>query len=117
MTRFTEKRKTIQEAVAYVAYMIVGSYFNKEKCRNQLAVDRLYLYYKEQGAKKQEMLEAGIIAQADRVLKKYEDNLAVMNCESRICVSGGRYIINFLTGFERVHAEVDQRGRTVIWVD
>ena len=117
MTRFTEKRKTIQEAVAYVAYMIVGSYFNKEKCRNQLAVDRLYLYYKEQGAKKQELLEAGIIAQADRVLKKYEDDLAVMNCESRICVSDGRYIINFLTGFERVHAEVDQRGSTAIWVD
>ncbi len=65
MTRFTEKRKTIQEAAAYAAYMIVGSYFNKEKCRNQLAVDRLYLYYKEQGANKQEMLEAGIIAQAD----------------------------------------------------
>ena len=60
MTRFTEKRKTIQEAAAYAASMIVGSYFNKEKCRNQLAVDRLYLYYKEHGAKKQEMREAGI---------------------------------------------------------
>ena len=114
--RFTEKGKTIQEAAAYAAYMIVGSYFNKEICRNWFAVDRLYLYYKEQGAKKQEMLEAGIIAHADRMLRQYEDILAVMNCESKICVKSGRYLIDFLTGFERVHAEVDQAGRTLIWV-
>ena len=116
MTRFTEKRKTIQEAAAYAAYMIVGSYFNKEKCRNQLAVDRLYLYYKELGANKQEMMEACIIAQAGKVLKRYEDILSVMNCESKIRVENGRYLIDFLTGFEHVHTEVDQRGKSEIWV-
>ena len=114
--RFTEKRKTVQEAMAYVAYIIVGSYFNKEICRNQLAADHLYLYYKEQGTNKQEMMEACIIAQAGKILKRYEDILSVMNCESRIRVKSGKYLIDFLTGFERVHAEVDQRGKCEIWL-
>ena len=116
MYRFTEKRKTIQEAMAYVVYMIVGSYFNRETCRNQFAADRLYLYYKELGANKQEMMEACIIAQAGKVLKRYEDILSVMNCESKIRVENGRYLIDFLTGFEHVHTEVDQRGKSEIWV-
>ena len=116
MYRFTEKRKTIQEAMAYVVYMIVGSYFNRETCRNQFAADRLYLYYKELGANKQEMMEACIIAQAGKVLKIYEDILSVMNCESKIRVENGRYLIDFLTGFEHVHTEVDQRGKSEIWV-
>ena len=116
MYRFTEKRKTIQEAMAYVVYMIVGSYFNRETCRNQFAADRLYLYYKELGANKQEMMEACIIAQAGKVLKRYEDILSVMNCESKIRVENGRYLIDFLTGFEHVHTEVDQRSKSEIWV-
>lgn len=114
--KFTERRKTIQEAAAYVVYMIVSSYYNKEICRNQFAADRLYLYYKEQGAKKQEMMEADVIVQADKSLKQYEDILALMNCESKIYYQNGRYMIEFLTGFERVHAEVDRKGRCKIWV-
>ena len=102
--------------MAYVVYMIVGSYFNRETCRNQFAADRLYLYYKELGANKQEMMEACIIAQAGKVLKRYEDILSVMNCESKIRVENGRYLIDFLTGFEHVHTEVDQRGKSEIWV-
>ena len=65
---------------------------------------------------KQEMMEACIIAQAGKILKRYEDILSVMNCESRIRVKNGKYLIDFLTGFERVHAEVDQRGKCEIWL-
>ena len=114
--KFTERRKTIQEATAYSTYMIVGSYFNKEICRNQFAADRLFLYYKEQGEKKQETMEENVILQAGKVLKQYEEILALMNCESRICIRNGRYHIDFLTGFEKVHAEVDRRGRCEISV-
>ena len=115
--KYTERRRTIQEAAAYVVYMIVGSYYNKEVCRNQFTADRLYLYYKEQGAKKQEHMEAGIIAKAERALKPYEQVLAVMNCESRIYFRDGKYCIDFLTGFEHVHAEVDKAGRCEIRVE
>lgn len=39
-----------------------------------------------------------------------------MNCESKIYHQNCRYLIEFLTGFERVHAEVDRKGRCKIWV-
>ena len=42
--------------------------------------------------------------------------LALMNCESKIYHQNGRYLIEFLTGFERVHAEVDWKGKCKIWV-
>ena len=61
-------------------------------------------------------MEACIIAQAGKILKRYEDILSVMNCESKIRVENGRYLIDFLTGFEHVHTEVDQRGKSEIWV-
>lgn len=113
---FIEKRETRQKAAAFAAYMIIGSYFNKETCRNQFIVDNLYLYYKEQGIKNQELMESNVITQAERILKKYEALLALMNCESLIHIKDGRYKIDFLIGFESVHVEVDKRGRFEIQV-
>ena len=43
--KFVEKRNTLQEEMAYIVYMAVGSYFNKTICKNQAMSDRLYLYY------------------------------------------------------------------------
>ena len=45
--KFVEKHKTVQEEMAYIVYMIVGSYFNKVICNNRAMATRLYLYYAE----------------------------------------------------------------------
>lgn len=39
--KFVEKRNTLQEEMAYIVYMAVGSYFNKTICKNQAMSDRL----------------------------------------------------------------------------
>ena len=49
--KFVEKRNTLQEEMAYIVYMAVGSYFNKTICKNQAMSDRLYLYYMMSGSK------------------------------------------------------------------
>lgn len=41
--KFIEKKKATQEEMAYIVYMIVGSYFNKAICKNQIMAKRLYL--------------------------------------------------------------------------
>lgn len=53
--------------------MIVGSYFNKAKCRKRKTAERLYLYYAEMKESAQEAKEQKIIAQAETTLKAYEN--------------------------------------------
>ena len=55
--------------MAYIVYMIVGSYFNKAICRNPVMADRLYLYYSEMKETTQEAKEQKVIMQADYELK------------------------------------------------
>lgn len=113
---YTEKKKTVQEEMAYIAYMIIGSYFHKEICRNKMMVTRLFLYYKEMKEKKQEHKEQVMINQADICFKNYVETFSGMNCESVITYADGRYFIDFFTGFEHVHAEVDAKGKCEIEV-
>ena len=108
--RFAEKRNTIQEEMAFIVYMIIGSYFNKAVCVNQAIADRLYLYYAEMKTSTQEAKERKVILQAERCFTSYEDVLYRMNCEVVISLRENRYILDFVTGFERIHAEVDGKG-------
>ena len=112
--QFVEKHKATQEEMAYIAYMIVGSYFHKEVCRNSVMPNRLFLYYTDMSEKAQETKERIMISEADRELRVVEDDLAVMNCESVIRFVDGKYVLDFFTGFESVHVEVDVKGKCSI---
>lgn len=108
--KFVEKRKTAQEEMTYIVYMIVGSYFNKAKCRNLKTADRLYLFYAEMKESKQAAKEKKIITQAEATLKAYKNYLSAMNCEVLISCRDDKYVLDFITGFEQIHAEVDSKG-------
>lgn len=108
--KFVEKRRTVQEEMAYIVYMIVGSYFNKAICKNWAMATRLYLYYAEMKEAAQEANEQKVIAQAEHTFKCYEKNLEGMNCEVMLAFKEGRYVLDFVTRFEHVHAEVDRKG-------
>ena len=113
---FVEKRKTTQEEMAYIVYMIIGSYFNKAKCKNSKIADRLYLYYAEMRESVQEKKEKKIITQVESVLKAYKNVLSTMNSEVMIHFRQGMYVLDLMTGFERIHAEVNQNGNCVMQV-
>lgn len=59
-----------QNALAYVIYMIVGSYFTKTKCISRYMERKLYLYYKEIGVNTQYIIEENCIKFAEKVLRK-----------------------------------------------
>ena len=109
--KFVEKAKHTQEEMAFIAYMIVSSYFARTVCRTPQMADRLYLYYREMKDKTQESREQEVIRMADRTLGGCREALAIMNCEVRIEKINGNYYMNFHTGFEEVFVWIDQRGR------
>ena len=82
----------------YIVYMIVGSYFNK------------VTYYMDMREQTQEKKEFRIIRQAEEILKNYAPAFEQMNCEVVIAHSDDKYRLDFITGFEEVHAEVDING-------
>lgn len=94
----------------YIVYMIVGSYFNKVTCKSEFAEKRLYLYYMDMREQTQEKKEFRIIRQAEEILKNYAPAFEQMNCEVVIAHSDDKYRLDFITGFEEVHAEVDING-------
>ena len=114
--RFVEKRKTVQEEMAYIVYMIVGSYFNKAVCINHGTASRLYLYYMEMKENSQISKEQKIIMQSENVLKEYKSILCDMNCEVYISFKENKFVLDFITGFERIHAEVDKKGNCELCV-
>lgn len=109
--RFVEKEKHTQEEMAFIVYMIVSSYFHKATCRNPIMAKRLYLYYREMSEKLQESKERQVIREAEKIFKEDADLLHMMNCEVVIRKSGETYLLDFLTGFEQVHTEIDRKGK------
>lgn len=108
--KFTGKKKATQEEMAYIVYMIVGSYFNKVTCKSEFAEKRLYLYYMDMREQTQEKKEFRVIRQAEEILKNYAPAFGQMNCEVVIAHSDDKYRLDFVTGFEEVHAEIDTNG-------
>ena len=58
----------------------------------------------------QEAKEQKVIAQAEHIFIGYEKILEGMNCEVMVVFKEGRYVLDFITGFEHVHAEVNRKG-------
>lgn len=108
--KFVEKKNVAQEEMAYIIYMIVGSYFNKVRCRNAFAEKRLYLYYMEMKNQAQEAKEKKVIREAEKVLGDFEEVLGEMNCEVFFGTAEDELTIDFVTGFEQVHVVVDKKG-------
>lgn len=113
---YTDKNTHETEAAAYIAYMIVGSYFHKAICRNPFLERRLYLYYREKGFGQVEKWEEKMIAQTEKELAPYEELLADMNCVVRMERIGSGYKLTFETGFERIVVKVYSRTNVQIRV-
>lgn len=64
----TTKNNKNQKAFNYAMYMMLGSYFDKMTDASVFAVRTMYLYYVEQKAEKQYLLEDIVIRYAENVL-------------------------------------------------
>ncbi len=59
---------------------------------------------------KQAEKEQKVIAQAEHTFRGYEKTLEGMKCEVIIAFKEGKYVLDFVTGFEHIHAEVNHKG-------
>ena len=85
--------------------MIVDSYFNKTICKNQAMSNRFYFCYTEMKEATQEAKEQRVITQAAHAFKAYKKVLEGMNCEIMIPFREGRYVLDFILGFEHVYTK------------
>lgn len=65
----TQKIKRLN-AMEYIIYMMIGSYFKSAKCTSKILEQRLFLYYKDMNEKTQIEKETKIINYAENILKK-----------------------------------------------
>jgi hypothetical protein len=100
-----------QYEIAYVLYMIIGSYFEKCYCRSVVMEERLYLYYQEMSQTKQTSLERKIIYYFERNFKKLKEQIEGLRCNTYIYYKNGSCVIYFKTGFEDIIVKVDQNEK------
>lgn len=115
MGSFNVKKKAEpQKENAYILYMMIGSLFAKTYCRTEVMEEKLYLSYVEMNRNTQETREKQVISAAENALGSIVCDLSDIQCEAYIVSRGDRFYLDFLTGFEEVHVEVDPKGGYII---
>lgn len=109
--QFVEKETHEQQEMAYILYMIIGSYFHSCTCKSIQYEKTLFLYYKEMGFGKQERMESEIIKKTESLLSDIKETFACMKAEVDIKCSNEILVLTFYTGFENVVATVDKKGK------
>ncbi len=109
-----KKKADPQKENAYILYMIIGSLFSKTYCQTRIMEDKLYLSYVEMNRNTQEAREKQVIDAAEKALGPLCDLFSEMRCEAHIVQKGDTCCLEFCTGFEGVHADIDPRGNYTI---
>ena len=98
-----------QYELAYVIYMIVGSYFKECDFAGPVK-ERCYLYYQEMKADKQVRLENDIDRDFQILAGDILDELQEMKCSLTLSYDGIRLGLHFETGFEEFHYSILPNG-------
>ena len=114
LNAITEKQKEKgrsgeQAAVAYIIYMMVGSYFSKCSAASRTKENNLFMYYKSFSCKKQCGYEREVDADFRKQFAKILSTLRKMHC---VVYFQEEQILRvlFWTGFETIEAFVDEEG-------
>ncbi len=106
-----------QKATTYIAYMMVGSFFNKTYLVSQGQAKRLYLEYKEMPSKNQFKTEELILSLMSKKSMGDVSRFENLNCEVTILRDESYYEVRFDTkGFGSIVARVDENGKVELSV-
>ena len=104
---------SIQDATAYIVYMIIGSYYTKCKAKNMMKEKALYMHYKQLGPKNQIRIERNV----ERIFLRMRDIVNTdLAAEVAFSCYGDAYIVYFHTGFQNINVYVDKEGMISIEV-
>ncbi len=112
MSRFyTAPKNHPQEETAYCICRVIESCFGSARCPSWFLRDRLYLYYRDAGEKRNAPREAEIREMVFEQAGSFLDLLRLMRCETHVSFRKGMYLLRFVTGFEEFRAEVAPDGK------
>ena len=113
MKTFASKEKGYnrQLATAYIAGMMIGSYFYKSTYCSVLEEKHLYLHYAEMPRAKQYDQEEAVLRHMAQLGQDFLKRLQDLKCQIRCWRQGEKYLLEFDTGgFESLHCTVDKQG-------
>ena len=105
----TEKNYNKQRAMAYIVYMMGGSYFNSSKMDDRFK--NLYLHYAEMPQKRQYECESRVISSIERMGWNFLKKISELRCEITCRACGDELLMEFCTGgFEGLRCIIYQNG-------
>ena len=100
-------------AAAYIAYMMVGSFFKKTVFKNPIHEKQLFMNYKAMKESKQIEWEIWTEALAEKVLA--DDTPEKNSCVIFDFQEKGKYYLRFRTGKRDYEAEIDRKGHLKLY--
>lgn len=111
-TEYAKKnREDRQKAVAYMLYMLAGSYFNRCKCQSGTMEKYLLLHYLEMPRGRQLKDEERILKVIDKVIGSKESLYEELNSEVIIRKIKDCYLLWFRTWVDDIYIAVKPDGR------
>lgn len=105
----TEKSYSRQRAMAYIVYMMAGSYFHSAKTADRFK--NLYLHYAEMPQKKQYECESRVIHSIENLEPSFLEKISTLRCEPVCKTCGDKLLIEFRTGgFESLICTIRKNG-------
>lgn len=107
MKIFSSNRKSYSKqcAMAYIVYMMAGSYFSS--CGGACRIPNLYLHYAEMPREKQYQCESSVISTMEALGKSFLQKIADLRCDVRCRSCGDDIVLEFQTGgFEGLQCRI-----------
>ena len=102
-----EKSYRKQRALAYIVYMMAGSYFSLSN--STFNPSNLYLHYAEMPREKQYQYESRVISSMEALGKEFLKNIATLRCNVRCKLCGDDILLEFGTGgFEGLRCRIQK---------
>ena len=102
-----EKSYRKQHALAYIVYMMAGSYFSLSNSTHRPL--NLYLHYAEMPREKQYQYESRVISSMEALGKEFLHSFATLRCNVRCRRSGDDILLEFCTGgFEGLQCRIQK---------
>ena len=107
MQNFNSSKKSYsrQFAMAYIVYMMAGSYFSSSSATPR--IQKLYMHYAEMPREKQCQLEDRVISSLEKMEKRFLQKIADLRCGVRCSSCDGDILLEFYTGgFEGLQCRI-----------
>lgn len=99
-----EKSYRKQHAIAYIVYMMAGSYFSSNGTTRKIS--NMYLHYAEMPRGKQIQYESRVISAMEALGKGFLQKIAALRCDVCCRFCGDEIFLEFYTGFEGLQCRI-----------